>query len=233
MMRFLDGVNWRRRTRKLRTRSSASSLSSVSDQEPTTPSNMNLATKSVTWGPLSPKSSVTLERHRQAHVAEEAQAAAILQEPPSLSEAQLASLRPVPFRRRSSDPTANRPVIPRRSIAQEEDIEDLPDRFDSQGRPLDGHGPSSSRSHYRSGSFEVRPQRPGDWDVRGSWAMAGNDDEAVQKLMGDVQGIITGQKRWTDLLQDVLGAASAGRQIEDADEEAEQRRRRRRRGRSE
>lgn len=156
----------------------------------------------------------------------------MLAEPPSLTEEQLAALRPMPLRRRSSDPTDDRPLIPRRTTPDDEDVEDLPDRFDLQGRPLNSRGYPASRPRYRAGDFERRAQRPGDWAVKGSWAMASNDDEAMQKLVGDLQGVISGQKRWTDLLQDALGVVEGGRQVEYSDEDDERRRRRRRRGRS-
>lgn len=175
------------------------------------------ATKSVTWGPLSPKSSFTLERHRQVHEQqlEESTTDSVEEgfEPPVLSEAQLAALRPVPLRRRSSDPTPNRPIARRgRTSEVDHDVEDLPDRFDDHGRPLDGRGLTSRGPRYQSGSFEYRPRNDdqGKWNVNGSWAATGTDNEVVHRLMGDVEGLVSGRKNWGDVLQDLVKGLQSG-----------------------
>lgn len=120
--------------------------------------------------------------------------------------------RPQPRRRRSSDPSADRPVArrqPRDEVAtasESEDVEDLPDRFDAQGRPLDGQ-PQGSRPRWttRSGQFERRPQRAGDWDVRGSWSVGGTDRVPVDRLAKSFTEALDGRKSWLGLVGDVLG----------------------------
>ncbi|KAF3353585.1 hypothetical protein VdG1_08252 [Verticillium dahliae VDG1] len=134
-------------------------------------------------------------------------------EPPVLSEAQLAALRPVPLRRRSSDPTPNRPIARRgRTSEVDHDVEDLPDRFDDHGRPLDGRGLTSRGPRYQSGSFEYRPRNDdqGKWNVNGSWAATGTDNEVVHRLMGDVEGLVSGRKNWGDVLQDLVKGLQSG-----------------------
>lgn len=237
-----DGLRWKRRTRKLRTRDSDSTISQSSDDAAAAASTVGASTsasKSVTWGALSPKSSATLERHRLAQekqAAEEAEAAALRDAPLTLSAQQLATLRPALSRRRSSDPTSNRPVVrrshPDSDSDSDSDIEVLPDRFDPNGRPIDGRRLGPPQSYHRSGTFEYRPRRGGDLDVRGAWGIAGSelDDPVVRRIVGDVEGVLSGQKRWTDLLQDVL--AARGTQSDHDEEEDDRRRRRRRKHRT-
>jgi hypothetical protein len=67
-------------------------------------------------------------------------------------------------------------------------------------------------------------------DLRGAYHVAGVDvdDPVVRRIVGDVEGVLSGQRRWTDLLQDVLAAQHGETESEDD----ERRRRRRKRGRS-
>ncbi|EGY13489.1 uncharacterized protein VDAG_00171 [Verticillium dahliae VdLs.17] len=211
----LRGQSPRRRER--RSASISSSPEAMRSADAMSMGASTSATKSVTWGPLSPKSSFTLERHRQVHEQqlEESTTDSVEEgfEPPVLSEAQLAALRPVPLRRRSSDPTPNRPIARRgRTSEVDNDVEDLPDRFDDHGRPLDGRGLTSRGPRYQSGSFEYRPRNDdqGKWNVNGSWAATGTDNEVVHRLMGDVEGLVSGRKNWGDVLQDLVKGLQSG-----------------------
>lgn len=166
-------------------------------------------------------------------------------EPPVLTEAQEAALRAAPAYRRSSDPTSNRPVVRRRrpsdsSLDEDSDgTVDLPDRFDSQGRPLDGSWQSRQPPRMRRGSFMHRPRHPGDWDVRGAWAVGGTDDDVVNKLVGDMEGLLSGRKHWTDVIQDVVQEVLPVGRLNDVerdnydDDDNDRRRRRRRKRRTE
>lgn len=121
--------------------------------------------------------------------------------------------RPHIRRRRSSDPTANRPVVRRRrhgraaSMSEsEEDVEELPDRFDSDGQPLDGRGHGNGqRWTSRSGEFERRPRRPGDWDVRGAWHIGGTDDVQVDRLARHFTEALEGRRSWLGVIGEALG----------------------------
>lgn len=180
------------------------------------------ASKSVTFIPLSPKSSQTMERHRREH-------AAGADSPPgregdagdSPDWDQEADERRHVRRRRSSDPSSDRPVVVSRRRGQDDsdsddEVEDLPDRFDSYGRPLDGRSASHSRWTARSGAFERRPQRPGGWDVQGAWQVSGTEQEAVDRLVRNVAGALEGRHGWMSVIGDVLGAgllAQGGRGV--------------------
>ncbi|KIH87965.1 hypothetical protein SPBR_04573 [Sporothrix brasiliensis 5110] len=93
----------------------------------------------------------------------------------------------------------------RRPADDDDAVEELPDRFDSQGRLLGGHsvgnssrfGPSS-----RHGDFEYRNPdgRPDGWHARGQWGIISNNHEGgVDTLADAVRGILDG-----------IGAASSG-----------------------
>ncbi|KAK4104536.1 hypothetical protein N658DRAFT_556424 [Parathielavia hyrcaniae] len=82
----------------------------------------------------------------------------------------------------------------------EEVIEMLPDRFDAQGRPLDGSEPSSSSRgwHSRRGDFEYRsPSRGADnqegLNMRGEWRVTGTDAEVVERVVQRVTGVLEGR----------------------------------------
>jgi hypothetical protein len=113
-------------------------------------------------------------------------------------------------------------------------IEVLPDRFDAQGHPLDSSGRIIPQWTSRHGQFERRPRHPGDWDIRGLWGVGGTDHEAVERIVQDVEGVLSGQGGWMGLLRDVVGGVRAlsheGREmIEDDSDSAARRRWRRRR----
>ncbi|KAF6801185.1 hypothetical protein CMUS01_15482 [Colletotrichum musicola] len=245
-----DGVKWRERARKFippgllaqyrfqsqpPSRSPSPSVSSVSSVgSRRRPSHS--ASKSVTFIPLSPQSSQTLRRHhleQEEHATEEAEKE---KEPPSLSEEQLATLRPVLNRRRSySDPSSSRSLGARRNrggespLNSDSEVENLPDRFDSQGRPLG----STGAMRWRQGMFEYQPRSGNGWHSSGAWAVGGTHGDAVQRIASDIEGIVTGQTSWKSLLKDVVGVVQDtqghhGRIDDGSDEERPRRRRRRR-----
>lgn len=114
------------------------------------------------------------------------------------------------------------------------DVEELPDRFDRQGHSLDPESADHrSRSQWttRSGEFERRPQKQGDWDVRGSWQVGGTDPEAVERMVKGVTGALEGKSGWIGLVGSVLSSGllsggQTGRQLDQRDDdEGEERRR--------
>lgn len=115
-------------------------------------------------------------------------------------------------------------------LADESDVEDVPDRFDAQGRPLDESGRRVPWWTSRSGSFQYQPRHPGDWNVRGGWGIGGTDPEVVERLVHDVTGVLEGRGSWLGMLRDVFAAPGHGHQerIEDESQEEPRRRRKRR-----
>lgn len=121
--------------------------------------------------------------------------------------------RPPILRRRSSDPSSDRPLVSRRPARDydsgvsdsEEDVELLPARFDDYGRPLDGSEPDRSRWTSRRGDFERRPRHPGDWNVRGAWQVGGTEAEAVERLARTMTDVIDGRQSWLQLIGGVIG----------------------------
>lgn len=95
----------------------------------------------------------------------------------------------------------------------------LPDRFDSHGQPIDRRtSPRGWTS--RRGDFEYRPKHANDWDVKGSWQVAGTDQEMVNNIVRNVTGILEGRREnWIGLLGNVLGRLEGARQrrIDDDD----------------
>lgn len=195
--------------------------------------------KSVVFIPLSPKSSKTLQRHRRQQAeAEETEAREKTKEEKkkekeaSEDEGQyeLAPARRHP--RSRSEPGS------RRSDESDSDVsvENLPDRFDSRGRRLNGRSSSQQRWTSRQGEFERRPQHEGDWDVKGAWQVAGTEGEAVERIVRGVTGVLEGKQNWIGLLGEVLAGGLEGggvvgqrRELEDRDEEQERRRKYRKR----
>lgn len=129
-------------------------------------------------------------------------------------------------RRRDSDSPSSRPFVSRHrggpvgsdrssSSASEEEIEVLPDRFDSQGRPL-GAGPSRRSDGWteRRGDFEYRSPRLGGTQMRGTFGVAGTDPEHVERMMRDVSGVLAGEMPrgmggWLGLAGRLLGGVIA------------------------
>lgn len=195
------------------------------------------ASKSVSFIPLSPKSSQTMQMHKRAHTtATEGEGSQLAGEHDGE-----ALVRPGVHRRWSSDPSAGRPVIRRRDAGSSDsdgDVESLPDRFDSEGQPLGGRSASHHRWTTRRGTFERPPQRPGGWDVKGAWQVSGTDGEAVDRLVRNVTGALEGQRSWISVLGDVIGGGllqpgqgqGGGRAIDDgrAHEDEDRRHHRRR-----
>lgn len=90
-------------------------------------------------------------------------------------------------------------------------IEVLPDRFDSQGRPLVRQpweaAPRRKGWHSRRGDFVYRGR---DSDVRGLWGVAGTDGEAVDRIVRDLVGAVEGEGGggrggWLGLVGGLLG----------------------------
>jgi hypothetical protein len=170
------------------------------------------AARSVTFIPLSPKSSQTMERHKRGQmVAQEAEAKD--DDGSEASPEQGLLSRPPILRRRSSDPSSDRPLISRRSARghdsgisdSEEEVELLPARFDDHGSPLDGSEPGRSRWTSRRGEFERRPRHPGDWNARGTWQVGGTEAETVERLARTMTDVIDGRQSWLHLLGGVIG----------------------------
>ncbi|KAK1770883.1 hypothetical protein QBC33DRAFT_597404 [Phialemonium atrogriseum] len=196
-----DGVDHVSRSRR---------LSSDSNSGPPTPT----ATKSVAFIPLSPQSSRTLRQHRLEQEAHETDKSGGEEAPNPNNDPAYHH-----HRRRLSDPSSNRPLLTRRrphnssspdSDPEEEDvIEVLPDRFDSQGRPLGRHAWEARKGwHSRRGDFVYNRGRDG--DVRGLWSVAGTDGEAVDRIVRDLVGAVGeeggGRGGWLGLVGGLLGA---------------------------
>lgn len=116
-------------------------------------------------------------------------------------------------------------------VDSDSEVEILPDRFDSQGRPLNR---SSGAMRWRQGAFESRPRNGNGWHTSGAWAVGGTDDDAVQKIASDIEGMISGHGSWKTLLKDVVGVVQEAqhggqRRIDDVDNDEERYGRRRRR----
>ncbi|GAO19785.1 hypothetical protein UVI_02045760 [Ustilaginoidea virens] len=116
--------------------------------------------------------------------------------------------------RRSLDQTRSRPLIRKARRFGDDSpsdsdghVESLPDRFDSQGRPLDGRSRSADHWTTRRGTFRRAPQRAGGWDVRGAWEVGGTDSEAVERLVASFTSALDGRRSWTGVLGDVLGSS--------------------------
>jgi hypothetical protein len=172
---------------------------------------------------MSPRSSSALRRHHQELKAkaekeeEEKKAKEAESDDIDYFGALLGQLIPQPQRHRDSDNNrpSDRSLVPKRhpkdeesdSSTGEEVIEVLPDRFDSQGRPLSGAGTGSTpRMHSRTGDFEYRsPRGPRGTQMRGEWAVAGTDPEAVERIVRNVTGVLEGRGSWLGLLGGILG----------------------------
>lgn len=117
----------------------------------------------------------------------------------------------VAHRRRSSDTTHDRPRgRGSHDTDSEEEIEDLPDRFDSQGGSLDRRSASHGGWTSRSGTFQREPQRAGDWDVRGAWHVGGTNNDAVERLAHGVTNALDGRGSWMQVIGEVLGGDALG-----------------------
>lgn len=121
--------------------------------------------------------------------------------------------RPHIHRRRSSDPTPHHPVARHHRHGRasslsgsDDEVEDLPDRFDADGKPLGGRSRGDGpRWTSRSGEFQRRPQKPGDWDVKGAWHIGGTDGIQVEHLAKSFTEALDGKKSWLGVLGEALG----------------------------
>lgn len=150
------------------------------------------------------------------------------------------SSQPVVRHRRASDSALDRPrqrSDPIPDSDAEEEVETLPDRFDSHGRPLDRRAASADRWTSRFGEFRREPQRSGDWDVRGAWHVGGTDNAAVERIAHGVTNALDGRGSWMGVIGEVLGGGLLGAPAEhgnthgrdqDSEDEASNRDRRRR-----
>ncbi|RDA90765.1 hypothetical protein CP533_3619 [Ophiocordyceps camponoti-saundersi (nom. inval.)] len=176
------------------------------------------ATKSVTFIPLSPKSSQTMERHRQE------QAAALERDSLQPREDEEGGSRDLDNvgddvgrstlrrrrrrRQRGSGSSPERLVTSRRrnpsDSDSDDDVEILPDRFDAHGQPLNGLPTDRGGWTSRSGAFERQPRKPGDWNVGGAWQVGGTDGAEVDRLVKNITGALEGRRSWMTVLGDVL-----------------------------
>ncbi|KAG5992033.1 hypothetical protein E4U52_003112 [Claviceps spartinae] len=172
-------------------------------------SDPNTASKSVVFIPLSPKSAQTMERHRRA----QAEASEEDTTRPQKNWDDEHDDYSNDNRDGRSDPRFSRLLTRRHKYSQDdsastsgEETEDLPDRFDDLGRPLDARHSSQNRGATRKGTFHRERQRPGSWDVQGAWQVSGTDGEAIDRLMEKVTSALEGQGSWMGVLGDVLGS---------------------------
>lgn len=159
--------------------------------------------KSVSFSPMSPKSAQTMQMHRRQQ----------LQSGTGDDESQISEddeaepHQQVTHRRRASDTSHDRTRGRGRtdSNSDSDDVELLPNRFDSHGTPLDSHSNEDGHWTNRSGDFWRQPQRPGDWDVRGAWQVGGTDAESVNRLAQGVTNALDGRGSWMNVIGEVLG----------------------------
>ncbi|EPE05350.1 hypothetical protein F503_02089 [Ophiostoma piceae UAMH 11346] len=200
--------------------------SSISDD------SQDSAPKNVGFAPLSPQSSRTMLRH---HV-ETGQA------PPGMSE-KVAGKLPMALLSPDTEHDDSRALIlsshrrhsdrkTRDHRDGDADVEDIPARFDSHGRPLSGSGAGSSRSSRnrsshtsRRGDFEYKsPKHDDGWQVRGQWGIAGTDGTDVERVATGIESAIDGFGSGSSKLPGIFGiiggvigglsALNNGRQIE-------------------
>lgn len=167
------------------------------------------ATSRVHFGALSPKSSQTLQRHRDEM--NERSSDNIDHENISRHEDSRRPRDTRPRTRSSSDPPSSRLVpihrdhSPSPSSSDDEDVVDLPDRFDSTGRPLDPRDRTLRRPRSSYGEFEYRPQHPGDLSMRGAWAaLPAQGDQEVARLAQTIGRFLEGQHGFLGALGHIL-----------------------------
>ncbi|KAM0347706.1 hypothetical protein ACHAPU_004721 [Fusarium lateritium] len=185
--------------------------------------------KSVMFGPLSPKSSMTMKTHRAKAAAKEEKEKQEKQEQEAHDVLQgLVSAKP---RSKSLDIDS---YFDRRHLFEDEDpswddpVEVLPDRFDRSGRPLHGRATKNRALTRRQGDFEYQPRHKDDWDVKGAWQVAGTDGQAVDQIVRGVTGALEGKSSWLGLLGTVLGGLQEPERQQTIDDRDHEERRRRR-----
>lgn len=196
------------------------------------------APKNVGFAPLSPQSSRTMLRHHvetgQAIPGISEKSAGKLpmnlpsahEDDDSLDDSRALTLSS--YGRRS-----DRNDRDRRDYRDDDEVETLPDRFDSRGQPLSGSGASSSRPGRsrsgftsRRGDFEYRnPKRDDGWNIRGQWGVAGTDDSDVERIANGMKGALDGFGSGSSKLPGIFGliggvleglsAFNSSRQLED------------------
>lgn len=190
--------------------------------------------KSVNFGPLSPKSSMTMKRHRAEAKAkeekerQEQEAHDMLQ---GLVISDKPRSKPRDYWQSLSDDES---YFSRRrrhrgdDSSSDEAVEVLPDRFDKHGKPLDRRSRSRDWTS-RSGEFERKPKHKDDWDIKGAWQVGGTDNEAVEQIVRGVTGALEGKGGWLGILGNVLGGLHQPEEREAIDDGHGRRRRRRHR----
>lgn len=131
-------------------------------------------------------------------------------------------------RRSNSDPSSNRPRSDNArkrggrggdddegSGSEPEEVEQLPDRFDSQGRPVDRSSRPRNGWSERKGDFEYRNPKPGGAQARGAWSVGGTDPDQVGRLVRDVTELIgdgppKGVGGWLGFAGRLLGSGMLG-----------------------
>ncbi|KAK2680829.1 hypothetical protein RAB80_002622 [Fusarium oxysporum f. sp. vasinfectum] len=171
--------------------------------------------KSVVFGPLSPKSSMTMRRHREETAAKEEK-----ERQEQEAHDLLQGLVPARPRSKSTPPAMEMDDYfgQRRrhrddDSSSDEPVEELPDRFDRQG------------------DFQYKPRHRDDWDIKGAWQVAGTDSQAVDQLVRGVTGALEGKGGWLGLIGNILGGLQEPEQREAIEDGGHERRRRRRRHR--
>ncbi|EWG40878.1 hypothetical protein FVEG_03120 [Fusarium verticillioides 7600] len=189
--------------------------------------------KSVVFGPLSPKSSMTMRRHREETAAKEEK-----ERQEQEAHDLLQGLVPTRPRSKSTPPAMEMDdYFGRRhryrddDSSSDESVEELPDRFDRQGRPLDGRSSRSRSWTRRQGDFQYKPRHRDDWDIKGAWQVAGTDSQAVDQIVRGVTGALEGKSGWLGLIGNILGGLQEPEQREAIEDGGHERRRRRRRHR--
>lgn len=155
--------------------------------------------RSVVFVPLSPKSQATLRRHREAQEAARSGAE---------EDSDITSPSPLDPTTSSDDDKALRKKS--KAVSDDDDesaVEELPDRFDGEGRPLTAQGHEDRRGgvHSRKGSFEYRsPKGPNGLNMMGDWAVSGTDKETVERIVQNVTGVLEGKGSWMGLIGGLL-----------------------------
>ncbi|KAJ2967805.1 hypothetical protein NUW58_g10360 [Xylaria curta] len=188
-------------------------------QQPTPSSSASPATEpkqpapKVQFRPLSPESTRTLQRHREE--TNEALLDGADDESSIGNRGIRRSKDSYPKTRSLSESSFDRLALSRRdrgprdasphSSDDDGDVVDLPDRFDSSGRPLNPRDRPLHRRRSSYGEFEYRPRHPGDLSVRGQWAtFPAVDDPEVARLAQTVGSLLQGQRGFLGTLGHLL-----------------------------
>lgn len=107
------------------------------------------------------------------------------------------------------------PPVSRRKASEEDpdsesDVEYLPDRFDSRGRPLSAAEPGAGWTT-RNGQFRRKPRHASDWDVGGMWHVGGTDKEMVERMAENLRDVVDGRMSWLGLMSSMMDGLEDGR----------------------